>query len=79
MKAFKMGAFHMARDLDLPILPMTIKGTETILTPDGMDLYPGTAELVFHPPIPIEAIRDSSGEELRDRARAVIAAELGQP
>jgi 1-acyl-sn-glycerol-3-phosphate acyltransferase len=79
LKSFKMGAFHMARDLDLAILPMTIKGTEAILTPDGMDLYPGTAELVFHPPIPVQAVRDSSGEELRDRARVVIAAELGQP
>ena len=76
LQDFKMGAFHMAKDLELPILPISLVGTDQILTPDGMDLFPGTARMIFHPSIPVEAVRESSGEELRDRSRAVIAGVL---
>ncbi len=76
LQAFKMGAFHMARDLDLPILPISIVGTEAILTPDKMDLFPGTAQMIIHPPIPVEDVRTLDGEALRDRSRAAIAGVL---
>jgi 1-acyl-sn-glycerol-3-phosphate acyltransferase len=49
--AFKRGAFRMALDLGLPILPMTIIGTRTILPPGSRDLRPGRARLIIHPPI----------------------------
>jgi 1-acyl-sn-glycerol-3-phosphate acyltransferase len=78
LQAFKMGAFHMARDLDVPVLPITILGTDRILTPDGMDLFPGTAQMVIHPPIPVEDVRVCSSEELRDRSRSVIAGVLDE-
>ena len=76
LKDFKMGAFRMAQDLDIPILPISIRGTEAILTPDGMDLNPGQAEMVIHPAIPVEEIRSSEAEALRNRARAQIASVL---
>jgi 1-acyl-sn-glycerol-3-phosphate acyltransferase len=76
LKDFKMGAFRMAQDLDIPILPISIRGTEAILTPDGMDLSPGLAEMVIHPAIPLEEIRSAEAEALRDRARTQIASAL---
>jgi 1-acyl-sn-glycerol-3-phosphate acyltransferase len=76
LQAFKMGAFHMAKDLDLPVLPITIRGADRILTPDGMDLFPGTARMIIHPPIPREAVRGATAEDLRDRCRGVIASAL---
>ena len=76
LHAFKMGAFHMARDLDIPLLPISLRGTDALLTPDGMDLHPGTAEMSIHPAIPVEEVRASSGEQLRDRARNIIASKL---
>ena len=76
LQPFKMGAFHMARDLDAPILPITIVGADRILTPDGMDLFPGTARMVIHPPLSVDEVRGSSGEQLRDRSRAIIAGAL---
>ena len=76
LHAFKMGAFHLARDLDIPLLPISIRGTDALLTPDGMDLHPGTAEMSIHPAIPVEEVRASSGEQLRDRARNIIASKL---
>jgi 1-acyl-sn-glycerol-3-phosphate acyltransferase len=76
LKRFKNGAFVMAKDLDLPILPITLTNADTILPPDGMDLRPGSAQMIIHPPIGIAEVRDSSSEQLRDRSRAIIASRL---
>ena len=79
LQSFKMGAFHMARDLEVPLLPVTLWGTDKILTPDSMDLHPGTARLIIHPAISLEEVRSSSPEALRDRSREIIASALGTP
>jgi 1-acyl-sn-glycerol-3-phosphate acyltransferase len=76
LHTFKLGAFHMARDLALPILPVTIRGTEAILPPDGIELRPGKAEMIIHPPIGEAQVRSMSAEALRDMTRGIIAAPL---
>lgn len=50
---FKKGAFRMALDLDLPILPVTILETNKILPSGSTRLLPGTAKMIVHPPIPL--------------------------
>lgn len=76
LKSFKVGAFLMAKDLDIPILPISIVGSDNILPPDGTGLRPGSAEMKLHPPINLAEVRDSSPAQLRDRARQIIAAAL---
>lgn len=78
LKNFKIGAFQMARDLDLPILPVVVKNTASIMPPDGIDLHPGHAEMVILEPITLAEVRASDSEQLRDQARAAIARELSQ-
>ena len=46
---FKKGAFRMAIDLGLPILPVTLVGTRDILPPNTMRVFPGRARLIFPP------------------------------
>lgn len=53
LQDFKKGAFRMAADLNLPILPISIIGTHEILPPKTRDLFPGKARIVIHPPIAI--------------------------
>lgn len=77
LQAFKMGAFHMAQDLQIPILPVTLVGTDRILTPDGMDLHPGTARMYIHPAIGLEEVRSFGPETLRDHTREIIASTVG--
>ena len=74
MRPFKKGAFRMALDLQLPILPITIQGTRDILPSDTMDLYPGRATMIIHPPIAIDEYSHDTLEDLMARTRAVIAA-----
>ena len=74
MRPFKKGAFRMALDLQLPILPVTILGTRDILPSDTLDLYPGRATMIIHPPIAIDAYDSNRLNELIERTREVIAA-----
>jgi 1-acyl-sn-glycerol-3-phosphate acyltransferase len=74
---FKKGAFHFAVDLGLPILPVTITGTRTILPPDGVDLMPGSARMIIHPPIETEGTDRKDIGPLMEQVRAAIAQPLG--
>jgi 1-acyl-sn-glycerol-3-phosphate acyltransferase len=75
--AFKKGAFHMAIDLGLPILPVTILGTRRILPPDSTDLKPGRARLVFHPPVPVDGRSREDIPDLMAEVRDAVAAPFG--
>jgi 1-acyl-sn-glycerol-3-phosphate acyltransferase len=74
--AFKKGAFKMAVDLQLPILPITIVGTRDILPTDSVDLFPGRARMIIHKPIDTAGYTDDNLDELVDRARSVIESGL---
>lgn len=73
---FKRGAFRMAVDLGLPILPLTVTGTRDVLPANTSDLMPGSARLIIHEPISIEGVTVEGCQELSDRVREVIASSL---
>jgi 1-acyl-sn-glycerol-3-phosphate acyltransferase len=71
---FKKGAFKLAFDLQLPILPVTINGTGKIIPTGTMNLKPGTAKMIIHPPIDITKYRKEEDlEKLIEDAKNVIA------
>ena len=49
--SFKRGAFYLATELGLPILPVTIRGTNEILPSDSTALMPGHAQVTIHKPV----------------------------
>ncbi len=69
---FKKGAFMMALDLNLPILPVTITGTEKILPPRSLRLLPGKAAMTIHPPIATEGFSHGNLAELMEKVREVM-------
>lgn len=73
---FKRGAFRMALDLGLPILPLTINGTRDVLPARSVDLTPGAARLVIHPPIPTEGLENADLPELMNTTKESIASSL---
>jgi 1-acyl-sn-glycerol-3-phosphate acyltransferase len=73
---FKRGAFRMAIDLGLPILPLTVTGTRDVLPANTSDLMPGSARLIIHEPISVEDVTVKGCQELSDRVREVIASRL---
>jgi 1-acyl-sn-glycerol-3-phosphate acyltransferase len=70
---FKQGAFSMAKDMDLPILPVTILGTEKILPKKTLNLMRGKSEIIFHPAIEIEQVRAMNVEELAIKSAQIVA------
>ena len=51
LRRFKSGAFRMAVEQQLPVLPLTLLGTREILPPDSLAVRPGRAKIVVHEPI----------------------------
>ena len=72
MLPFKKGAFKMAMDLNLPILPVTIVGTEKILPKGTINLLPGEVEMKIHQPISVQGVDDAGLETLMQKTREVI-------
>jgi 1-acyl-sn-glycerol-3-phosphate acyltransferase len=75
---FKKGSFILARDLDLPILPITITGTRDILPPKTLDLFPGRASMKIHAPVDIGEYDEDSLDRLIADVRGIIQSGLAE-
>jgi len=69
---FKKGAFKTALDLGLPILPVTIKGTNKIMPANTFDIFPGKVEMIIHEPLEIDNYTYENVEELMEKVRDII-------
>jgi len=69
---FKKGAFKMALDLDIPILPVTISGTRAILPTKTIDIFPGRAYMTIHPPVDISGYDNGSVKNLMTEVHSII-------
>ena len=76
MLPFKKGGFVMAMDAGLPILPVSIAGTERILPNGTVQLLPGAARITVHDPIETAGLGPEDRDELMARVREVIASAL---
>ena len=65
LRKFKKGAFKIAHQLELPILPVTIVGTNKIMGSGFINVMPGSTKLIIHKPIDVLKYKDSPGELLR--------------
>lgn len=73
---FKKGAFMMAKDMNLPILPVTLRGTDAVLPPHSRDLLPGQIDVVIHRPVSAARVQSLTADELLRDTRAIIASVL---
>ena len=72
MLPFKKGAFRMALDLQLPILPVTLRNTGVLMPSRSMESRPGTIELVIHKPISVKNLTSDDIPALMEQAYNVI-------
>ena len=68
---FKKGAFRLAIDLSLPVLPTTIEGTERLLPTETLDWRPGAVTLRIHPEISTTGLSSNQVDTLCDQVEAV--------
>ncbi len=79
MRAFKPGAFELAKSCHRPILPIVIQGSSHALPNKGFVLqgrHPITVTVLDE--VPAESFRDETVEELTARVRGIIAAQIGE-
>src|SRR3982751_1022919 len=73
---FKKGPFHLAFESKAPVIPMTIFGTEKLMSKGSMKIRGGQTTLIFH--APILPANYQSREELMAAVRAQIESGLPQ-
>ncbi len=78
MLPFKKGAFHMAVQTGVPIVPMAIKNAGELMPRGACEAWPGTIELVMMPPVDTSWVKsDKDLDELVHRVQQMIMDELG--
>jgi len=75
MRRFKKGAFKIAFELGLPILPITLVDTHKILGKGSFDLLPGRTQMVLHPPVNTLDYMDRQ-DELMIKTKDIISSAL---
>jgi 1-acyl-sn-glycerol-3-phosphate acyltransferase len=77
LQKFKDGAFNLALDKQIPIIPVTLSYNHLILPDNGsllMDFKKG--KLVIHPPILTEGLNSKDLQELKNKAHQLIQDQL---
>jgi 1-acyl-sn-glycerol-3-phosphate acyltransferase len=71
---FKKGPFYLAKETGAPCIPVSIWGTEKMMSKGSLRIRPGTAHITFHAPIfPADY---ETREDLLTAVRAAIASGL---
>jgi len=73
---FKKGAFRIAIEQQLPILPVTLVGTRDILPAKTLRLYPGHGTMIIHPPISTAGMEIEELDDLLQQTRETIRSGL---
>lgn len=73
---FKKGAFIMALEMGLPILPVTVDGTAQILPPTTWNLFPGRASMTIHKPVDISGYTKENMGELMANVKEIIGSAM---
>ncbi len=73
---FKKGAFMIAADLHLPVVPITIRGAYDVLPANSCYIKPGTIEMVVHEPISTENLTYENLPEFINKIHDIIENDL---
>jgi 1-acyl-sn-glycerol-3-phosphate acyltransferase len=70
---FKKGAFKLATELGIPLLPISIHGSNKILPSGTLDWRPGRVRLKYHDPIPTERLGNEDVARLAVETQGTIS------
>jgi 1-acyl-sn-glycerol-3-phosphate acyltransferase len=74
LQPFKRGAFNLALKAGIPVVPLTVNGSFSILPKHSVSVRPGTVELVLDAPIPVPEWAGKDAElQLMQDVHAAIA------
>ena len=73
---FKKGAFMMAIDAGVPVVPVTVSGATKIMPKGSFNIFPSTVHLTIHEPMSTAGYSKENVAELMERARQKIYSAL---
>jgi 1-acyl-sn-glycerol-3-phosphate acyltransferase len=73
---FKKGAFMMAIDAGVPVVPVTISGATKIMPKGEIKVYPSVVHITLHDPISTAGYSKENVEKLMEQVRGKIASAL---
>lgn len=76
LASFKRGAFHLALDARVPLVPIVFKGADRIFLEGSWTIRPGREEVVILPPVSLDGYTREDAGRLADAVHALIGAEL---
>jgi len=79
LRPFRLGAFQLAAETGLPIIPIAICGTRQALRDERVLLDPGRIEVKVLDPIAPPAPELRAVARVRDEVRDLLAREVGEP
>ena len=75
---FKKGAFYMAAQAGVSIVPIAMKNTDYLMGKGTGEARPGTIEMVMLPPVSTAGVStDNEVKQLVDRIHSIVGRELG--
>ncbi|HEX5732479.1 MAG TPA: lysophospholipid acyltransferase family protein [Blastocatellia bacterium] len=75
---FKKGAFMMAIDAGVPIVPVSISGSTKIMPKGEIKIFPSTVRITVHEPISTKGYSKENISELMSRTRAKVISALSE-
>ncbi len=79
LRPFRMGAFVIAAEAGVPVVPVTFRGTRSMLRADNWVFHRGPIRVVVGAPIRPQGRDWSAAVKLRDAAREEILQHCGEP
>jgi 1-acyl-sn-glycerol-3-phosphate acyltransferase len=73
---FKKGAFLMAMDAGVPVVPITVSGSSRVMPKGKVKVLPGTIRLTIHEPISTAGYSRANVSELVDLVRTRVISAL---
>lgn len=78
LHSFKKGAFALAADHQIPILPVSVSGTFPVLPKGKLMVDPGEVKVTIHPPVDTGQFGSGRRAELMDQVHQTIASGLAE-
>ncbi|MCL5671431.1 MAG: 1-acyl-sn-glycerol-3-phosphate acyltransferase [Acidobacteria bacterium] len=72
MLPFKSGSFYLAILSGVPVVPITLNGTRSVVKPDSYHIHAGQTEMIVHRPIATDNLNIHDAETLSRRVREQI-------
>jgi 1-acyl-sn-glycerol-3-phosphate acyltransferase len=76
---FRLGTFVVAAEAGVPVVPLVIQGTRSVLRGDSPFPRRGTASVAALPPVLPQGTGWTAAVDLRDSVRAAILERCGEP